>query len=99
MDTILKLQSVYFKWDESNEVVQKYLEPAQEHYYERESVGFIAQEVEMILPQVVWTEADGYKRLEYGLIVALCIGSIQEQQKKINSIYERIKEIKSKLIA
>jgi len=99
IDTILKLQSVYFTWDEKNDKVQNYLNPAQEHYYEKDSVGYIAQEVEMVLPQVVWTEDDGYKRLEYGLIVALCIGSLQEQQKRINSIYEKIKNIKSKLVA
>jgi hypothetical protein len=48
----------------------------------------------MVVPEIVWTEEDGYKLLQTELIVALCLGSIKEQQKKIDSIYKQIEKVK-----
>jgi hypothetical protein len=43
---------------------------------------------------VVFTDDEGYKSVEYGQLVSLGIGSLQEQQKTINSINERINQLK-----
>ena len=37
---------------------------------------------------------DGFKSVNYGWMVSLGIGSVQEQQRRINSIYERINRLK-----
>jgi hypothetical protein len=50
--------------------------------------------VEKVIPGVVDTNDDGYKSIEYGQLVSLGIGSIQEQQKRIDSILERINKLK-----
>jgi hypothetical protein len=42
----------------------------------------------------VFTDEDGYKSVEYGAMVSLGIGSLQEQQKIIDSIYQRINKLK-----
>jgi hypothetical protein len=48
----------------------------------------------MIVPELVFTDNDGYKSVEYGQLVSLGIGSIKEQQKNIDSIYIRINKLK-----
>jgi hypothetical protein len=62
-----------------------------------ETIGFIAQQIEDIVPEVVWTDEEGFKSVEYGLMVSLGIGALQEQQKRIISIMERIKILKDNL--
>lgn len=49
-----------------------------------QQVGVIAQEVEAVLPQVVFTDKDGYKAVDYSKIVPLLIEGIKEQQKQID---------------
>ena len=61
------------------------------------SIGVIAQQVEEVVPSIVFTDDEGYKSVEYGLMVSLGIGSVQEQQHRINSIYERINILKDKI--
>jgi hypothetical protein len=37
---------------------------------------------------------DGFKSVAYGQLVSLGIGSIQEEQRRIESIYKRINKLK-----
>ena len=55
---------------------------------------WIAQQLELIVPEIVWTDDDGYKTVQYDVMVTLGVGSIQEQQKNIDSIYKRINKLK-----
>jgi len=43
---------------------------------------------------VVNTDEDGYKSMDYGILVSLGIGTLKEHQKIIESIYSRINKIK-----
>ena len=65
--------------------------------YQKNAIGFIAQSVEKIIPTFVWTDDDGYKSLEYTSMVAIGIGAVQEQQKRIQKIKERINLLKEKI--
>jgi hypothetical protein len=47
-------------------------------------VGFIAQEVEEVLPEVVNTDGHGYKSVDYAKITALLNEAIKEQQEQIS---------------
>jgi hypothetical protein len=52
---------------------------------ERNRIGLIAQEVELIIPEVVRTdEQTGLKSIEYQNLVGLLVEAIKEQQKQIN---------------
>ena len=53
-------------------------------------IGLIAQEVEKIIPQVVQTDANGYKSVEYSKLVALLIEAVKEQEKKIESLQSAV---------
>lgn len=54
-------------------------------------IGFIAQEVEKLIPDVVMTDKEGTKSLSYGRLVATLTKAIQEQQEQINGLTARIK--------
>lgn len=47
---------------------------------EGRQVGFIAQEVERYVPELVSTAADGYKSVNYAQVTALLLQGIKEQQ-------------------
>ena len=53
---------------------------------EKNKIGLIAQEVELIIPEVVQTGEDGMKGIEYQNLVGLLIEAIKEQQKQINEL-------------
>lgn len=48
--------------------------------------GLIAQEVEAVLPELVYTGEDGYKAIEYNRIIPFLIESIKELQKEIDEL-------------
>ena len=49
-------------------------------------IGVIAQEVEEVLPEVVYTDADGMKSVSYGSIIGFLIQAIKEQQELIERL-------------
>ncbi len=64
------------------------------NYFKQRSLGFIAQELEKSVPEVVWTSEDGYKTVEYNIMVSIAIGAVKEQQSRIDHIYEKINNLK-----
>jgi hypothetical protein len=56
--------------------------------------GFIAQEMEEIIPDVVYTNStSGIKGISEIELVPILVKSIQEQQEQINSLIERIEKL------
>ena len=53
---------------------------------QKEKVGFIAQEVEQHLPQVVSTDDNGIKSISYGNVAALLVEAIKELNQKIEDL-------------
>jgi hypothetical protein len=68
LDKLLKMRGVYF---------ERKIEPGERR------VGVIAQEVEEVLPEVVYTHNDGMKSVSYGSIVGLLIEAIKELNLKL----------------
>jgi len=59
-----------------------------------DDIGFIAQEIETIIPEIVHTnENSGYKSLDYGAITAVLVKAIQEQQTIIDDLKTRIETL------
>jgi hypothetical protein len=90
LQKVLALRGVNFDW-KKNEFPTR-------SFSENRSVGFIAQEVEKILPEVVQTEknAEGYKSVQYDKVVALLVEAIKEQQKQIDSLKVELKKQRKK---
>ena len=50
------------------------------------NLGFIAQDVEVLIPELVSTSASGYKGLNYGSFTPVLVQAIQEQQEYIEQL-------------
>jgi len=59
------------------------------------SSGFIAQEVEPIIPDLVSTDSNGLKSLDYGRFTPYLVEAIKEQQLEIQSAYNRITQLEN----
>lgn len=62
---------------------------------DRLEVGFIAQEVRDVIPEIVHEQQDDQKTLtmSYDKMVAPLVRAIQEQQEMINKLINRVEEL------
>jgi hypothetical protein len=81
LDRLNKLNPVQFDWKKSQETDE----------------GFIAHEVQEIVPYVVKGEKDGEKiqTMDYGKLTPLLVKAIQEQQTQIEALQSEINELKN----
>ncbi len=82
LSSVLSLHGLYYHW-KKNEF------PEMEFGDERQ-LGFSAQEVENLFPEVVMTDANGYKSVDYGRLTPLLVEAIKEQQKQIDAQQQQI---------
>jgi hypothetical protein len=62
----------------------------------KSTMGVIAQEVEQIIPEVVYTDENGMKSVAYGNMVGLLIEAAKEQQHEIEQLKAQVKHLMSK---
>lgn len=55
--------------------------------------GFIAQEAEAVLPEIVYTHENGYKSMDYMRLIPLLVESIKAQEKIIVELENRIQKL------
>ncbi|HCT29464.1 MAG TPA: hypothetical protein DIW31_01740 [Bacteroidales bacterium] len=85
LEKVNKLRGVTYFWDAENNPDKK--------FDNKKHVGVIAQEVEAIIPELVITDEDGFKGVNYPQFSAVLIEAIKEQQKKIEVLEEKVKEL------
>jgi len=56
-------------------------------------VGFIADEVELVIPDIVSTDEQGYKAIAYSRLAAMNTGAIQALHDKINELENQVKRL------
>jgi hypothetical protein len=61
-------------------------------------LGFIAQEVEKIIPEIVTKDKtnEEYRSVKYDKLVALLVEAIKEQQKQIDSLTIKVNNLNQK---
>lgn len=59
-------------------------------------IGFLAQELEQVYPQVVVTRKDGFKAVNYALLVPVLVEAIKQQQSMIADLQSQVRELHSK---
>ena len=72
IDILNTLNPVQFSWKENGQ----------------SSFGFIAQEVEQVLPQIVST-ANNFKSVNYQALIALLVDAVKTQQKEIEELKKK----------
>ena len=63
---------------------------------ERRQMGVIAQEVEQYFPEVVHTNDNGIKTVNYGAMAGAFIEAFKEQQSQIDELKEMVKKLLDK---
>jgi hypothetical protein len=82
LQKVLQLRGVTYDWiDSKRSSVQQ--------------VGFIAQEVEKVFPQLVKTDEDGTKSVAYSKMVPVLLEAIKEQQQMIEELKSANDKVKS----
>lgn len=64
---------------------------------EKEHFGFIAQDVQKVLPDAVSEDENGYLSLSYQELIAPLYALVQSQQKQIENLEARLKALEDKL--
>jgi hypothetical protein len=83
----MKLKGLYFDWKLDSPYWKGEPRKGRE-------IGFIAQEVREIVPEVIIEREDGMLTLQYDKLVTIAIGSIQEQNLRVKDIQKRINNFK-----
>lgn len=63
---------------------------------DKKHLGFIAQEIEKVLPSLVQTDEEGYKSVNYIEVIPVLTKAIQEQQKEIEELKIMVKQLLKK---
>ncbi|KAG1709494.1 hypothetical protein DVH05_020145 [Phytophthora capsici] len=59
----------------------------------RRKLGFIAQEVERVAPQVVTTDAEGFKYVAYSRLVPVVVEALKLEQQRVDDSATRIQQL------
>ena len=111
LDKVLKLRGVTYYWKNREEMAAAKGVPADSMYYgydNKKHIGVIAQEIEQEFPELVKTDIDGFKTVDYVGITPILIEAVKElkaekdelqttvtsQQAKIDNQQQQIDELK-----
>ncbi|MNY04311.1 hypothetical protein D3C86_1369800 [compost metagenome] len=90
LEKLMKMRGVAYNWDQARN-------PEMEFGNEKQ-LGFIAQEVEKVFPEMVYTMEDGYKAVNYTALIPVVVEALKEQQATIAKLQDelaRVKDIQS----
>ena len=74
LNKLLQMRGVTFRWKDNK----------------NKAMGIIAQEVEIIIPEIVNTNENGTKSVSYDSIIGLLIEAVKDQQKMIEEMQSKI---------
>lgn len=84
LEDVLRLRGVTYRW-RRDEFPKKRFDDDIHH-------GFIAQEIQQILPDAVHEDADGYLSVDYSRVTPLLVEAIKDQQKQIDELRAMIEQ-------
>ncbi|MDQ3016806.1 MAG: tail fiber domain-containing protein, partial [Bacteroidota bacterium] len=86
LSNVLALQGIYYNWKKESFPEKQFDDKGQ--------IGFAAQELEKIFPEMVHTDAEGYKTVDYSKMAPVLVEAIKEQQTQIAYLLKELAEIK-----
>ncbi len=84
LEKVLQLRGVSYSWKDP------------ETFDNKKHIGFLAQEVEKVVPEVVVNNNDSYS-MQYAPITALLVEAMKEQQEQINKLTEENRFLKEQV--
>ena len=88
LDIVLQLRGVRHDWKQNLPGT---------HFSDKTVIGVLAQEVEPYLPEVVHTDSNGYKSVDYSKLTPLLIEAIKSQQQQLDAQEKRLQAIEARL--
>ena len=85
LDKVTALQPVHYFW--------RVREFPGRHFGDSQAAGLIAQEVERVLPELVETDSDGYKAVNYSQLPLLTIQAVKELKAENDALKQRVAEL------
>jgi len=82
LDKIDNLNGYYYTWKNGDDKSRQ--------------AGLLAQDVEKVLPEIVNTNEQGYKSVDYGKMNALLLQALKEQNDLIKTLQQRLEKLESK---
>lgn len=103
LDAILNLRPVTYQWKKSdatplvaNISIASETDSTMEAFgpsEENTQYGFLAQEVENVIPEAVKTDEDGHKMINYTAIIPMLVQAIQELQSTVELQEQKIQQL------
>ncbi len=78
LEKVMKLRGVNYRWRRG--------EFPQRDFEEGNQIGFIAQELETLFPEMVMTDSEGYKSVDYGRLTAVLVEAIKELAARVERL-------------
>ena len=85
LDRVTALQPVHYSWRAS--------EFPERHFGNRPAYGLIAQDVEQVLPELVVTNDDGFKAVDYSELPLLTIQAVKDLKSENDALKQRVAEL------
>lgn len=85
LQTVLNLKPVTYNWKNPHNGLKNLATGTTPS-----NIGFISQDVEQVLPQLVYTDAEGHKLLNYTGIIPILTRSIQELSAEVDSLKAQV---------
>jgi len=83
LDLVHKIRGVRYDWTEA--AIER--KGGEDGYFTRkQDIGVIAQEVEAVFPEIVGTDADGFKGVKYERLVAVLLEAVKELKAEVDAL-------------
>jgi len=86
LNNILNLQGLHYFWKKDGF--------EEKSFSDKRQIGFSAQELEILYPEIVMTDDQGFKSVDYSRLTPVLVEAIKEQQQQINDLQNQIAELK-----
>ena len=78
LSNVLALQGIYYDWRKQDF--------PEKQFDDKKQIGFAAQDLEKIYPEMVHTDEAGFKTVDYSRLTPVLVEAIKEQQEIINAL-------------
>ena len=91
LDKVTKLRGIKYEWktDEFKEM----------NFTAGKQIGVIAQEIEEVVPEIVSSDEQGFKSVDYAKLTALLIEAVKELKDENKVMRNRIEILEKRMIA
>ena len=85
LNNLLLIHGIYYNWDK-----EKFSDKG---FGDERQIGFSAQEVEKLFPEIVKTDINGYKSIDYTRLTPILVEAVKEQQSLIENQNKKIEQL------